>query len=272
MMNKANVIGPLIDRPVDGIATRRLKSWKYFDAAVRQVADDPAFVFRGQLRANWELESSLARELRAIGKDYPEFERTRLDSYLEKFKHATRCRRGSNPQDLDKMGWWALAQDHGMPTPLLDWTESPFVAAYFAFWESGVWSTGEVRERAVFALHRDTIKDKMTARRSHGQGGISFLLPEMDDNALLVNQRGLFSCIPSGESVETLVKRCFRSSNSVALIKLVIPESGTDRVDFLTYLNRMNINHVTLFPDIKGAAQYCKLKLQIDTALKTELY
>jgi hypothetical protein len=51
------------------------------------------------------------------------------------------------PEPDDYFGWLFLAQHYGLPTRLLDWTENPLVALYFA-----VLSQEEARDGCIWAL------------------------------------------------------------------------------------------------------------------------
>jgi len=55
----------------------------------------------------------------------------------------------------------------------------------------------------------------------------------------------------------------FKDSDRQILIKVMIPEKKTDRAECLKFLNRMNINHLTLFPDLYGSSQFCEMSLDI---------
>ena len=102
-----------------------VSSWRELDDAI---ADDgwcgsrvnPATVFRGLARSTYRNVHSLSR----LHGDFAELERHLLRSF-RKYAHL----RAPGPSVWD---WLSLAQHHGLPTRLLDWTYSPLVALHFA--------------------------------------------------------------------------------------------------------------------------------------------
>jgi FRG domain len=250
----------------DGVFPVALTSWKYFhDYVVQEMLDFSHYVWRGQSEDGWVLDSSLDRLLRKSRSVTAQA----AAQHLLRFKRSIRGRRGSNPSKIeDENEWWALGQHHGLATPLLDWTESPFVALYFAFVDEK--PVGQRGPRAVWAMTSGVVKKGKDMREAAAKqtppatvpDAIDIVRPLQDENARLVAQSGLFTRSPLGVSVDQWVRRSYGGvNNSGILLKLTIPDSG--REDCLRTLNKMNINHSSLFPDVYGSSLHCNRALVI---------
>lgn len=83
------------------------------------------YLFRGHSRAEYELSPSLSRN----GGAQVNLEKHLLRNFV---KYAKSHLDASEDQPKNFWHWIALAQHHGLPTRLLDWTYSPLISAHFA--------------------------------------------------------------------------------------------------------------------------------------------
>jgi hypothetical protein len=272
---------------IKGVSTCELESWISFSDFIREKhSNSPALIYRGQANSEWKVESTLDRlEQRfptkknyagGVPTQFPHPPVSR-ETHLRAFQEAVRGKRRSEPPELTNDEWWALAQHHRLATPMLDWTYSPFVALFFAFEEekyinsSGQWT--EPEKRAVYALSSSCISEKDS---SDSPAPLVFS-PKGETSYRLINQAGLFVKMPAKTDLESYVCEKFKTETTTTakppqsartiLQKILIPNK--DRINCLKFLNKMNINRMSLFPDVDGAACYINAlwELDFDTSL-----
>jgi hypothetical protein len=111
-----------------------------------------AWLFRGVGDAEFELAPTIERDAVGTALKWPELE---ID-VSEDFK--SRANLYLTPPGEGKLGWLALMQHYGVPTRLLDFTLSPFVALYFAAKPCATPSRKETPKFArLWALDSNTI-------------------------------------------------------------------------------------------------------------------
>jgi len=254
------------------------KSFKDFVAQIERLQGgaEKSLWFRGSDQAKYKLLPGFYR--RFLGK--PD---GKSDSSLEK-KIVTRFRQRSLPfleRGLEGGEWdiLFLMQHYGIPTRLLDWTENPFIALYFAVMGAkSVGGRGSRRYRSnacVWALDPHKWNRQALSNQSFdgdilapGDEEIKAYNPERDfsgelpvcmygnhNSRRIVAQRGVFTVFGVKHvAMEKLhVGKQFKKA---CLIKIEINKKfiASIRDSLLGY----GITESTIFPDLVGLAQEIK--------------
>lgn len=160
--------------------------------------------------------------------------------------------------DRDYAALLYLAQHHGYPTPLLDWTESPYVAAFFAFRNASRRDEKYVR---IFALDAQILYDVKVRPNIAATGPMIAALPHIDvmDNPRAIPQQSVvtFSNIFEIEAfIDALDAR--RMGEKTPILKIDILCAERDKV--MRELKVMGITAASLFPGLDGVCESLREK------------
>lgn len=234
----------------DGIEEIHIRKWNYFIDYIQEAfSPGSGWVYRGHRKDYYKLESTIDRKIVDKSKTT-----TLRQDQLNRFKMAIRGKRGANPPQYDEsLEWWALGQHFELLTPLVDWTHSPYTAAFFAFANTG---KDDTRKRVIIALNKSEVES-----RPELASMVRFYTPFSDENARVLGQNGLFSYSDSGEELEAVIAHEFAGSTAAIIKKIHLPNA--ERISVLRGLEQMNINHLTLFPDLSGASNYANMQFEL---------
>lgn len=243
-------------------------------------AELDGWAFRGQQDAAWPLLTSLARYLNAYVPDRSSWRARELRAIRIFQRKAHNYL--SDPSVLDNaLRCLALMQHHGAPTRLLDFTKSPFVAAFFALERA-------VGDAAVYALN--TPRLWRAAPRTQPHMDRDSIDPPQADHFARIFLPNTNAVIWTGEPTEMDRRLVAQSGTLVVpgmldkplddilrnydepatlLKKIVLPFAVREEATKALY--RMNITNATLFPDLDGLARSINMELEIVWAGAGEL-
>ena len=223
------------------------------------------FAFRGLADSDYRLETTLIR----LGGSYAELERHLLRNF-KKYAHRSVVEKDS------LWHWLSVAQHYGLPTRVLDWTYSPFIAMHFAtaniekFDKDGViWAVNYVKAHELLptrlsnklkmeganVLTIDLLSDAINSlgeldALASEKVAIFFEPPSIDDR--IVNQYAFCSVM----SDPTMVLDDWLEIHRGLSRKIIIPAAL--KWEIRDKLDQANVNERVLFPGLDGLSRWLK--------------
>jgi hypothetical protein len=221
------------------------------------------FAYRGAPSVSFDLATAVVR----LGPRWRTLEAPMLRAFQRY------ARRLADSADGSVWSWLAIAQHHGLPTRLLDWTFSPYVALHFLAEDAAlfdrdgvVWAFDFVRARALLPRRLLSILDAeganvfapdMLERAASTLSALDELAaepfvvflepPSIDDR--IVNQHALFSLTPSGTSHERILVE-----HPELARKIVVPAAL--KWEIRDKLDQANVNERVLYPGLDGLSRW----------------
>ncbi len=254
--------------PDNTITIRKCESWDDFIAGIRREGVG-AQLFRGQRDVRWRLSSVFERTLVGIKKFDPEHRVfTREDTYKSREEYWERFYQLAHglpglPSTMSPDDWWILGRHHGLVTPLLDWSGSPYIAAFFAFVDrlefrcpglNRIESNEIQNDKEIIAIWALSIE-----RLVKGKEELRIIYPETEfsvHSQRIRAQKSVFTKLDHPRYID--IESYLRSEGLFhCLQQYEIP--GSEAVKALRDMELMNISFATLFPDLHGAAKEANL-------------
>ena len=223
-------------------------SWAEFKAQVEKM-DVDNYVWRGQC-GPWGLQTSFHRTGRVDLRRYVYEDIPRLQGAL--LPHTKTFLEMTSP--LLTGGLYSLAQHHGYPTPILDWTYSPYVAAFFAFRTLPRTADEAAPPARIFAFNRAEWPQSI-GQITH----VAYARPHvtMMDLPALENDRAppqqAVAMVTNVQNVEAFVRFAEQKHGYPFLIPFDLPWS--ERLHALRDLRTMGITAASMFPGIDGTCE-----------------
>ena len=221
------------------------------------------YAFRGLSDSNYKLESRLARH----GGDFRKLEKHLLRNF-KKYAHRSVVEKDSI------WNWLSVAQHYGLPTRLLDWTYSPFVAMHFATADIDTFNVDGVIWAVNYVKTHNILPEKLS-RKLEEEGANVFTVemlfesmkslteledlssdpfilffepPSIDDR--IVNQFAFFSM----SSDSRVVLNSWLEDKMDFWRKIVIPAEL--KWEIRDKLDQANITERVLFPGLDGLTKW----------------
>jgi type I restriction enzyme M protein len=198
-----------------------------------------AWVFRGHSSVEYKLIPSVGR-LQHTSRNRTKLEESLLAMFeRQHFMYTNRV--PNNRWEL-----LALAQHHGLPTRLLDWSFNPLAALYFAVEQN------PADDGVIFALNalKKVSQSKITSDDPLAITRLVKYIPTAQTQRIIA-QEGLFTLQPD---VETPLSG--QLHDDWQLEKMIVP--AKTKAGFLYELFRQGIHRASLFPDLDGLAYHIR--------------